>query len=85
MDWDLVEYKYMVSAVRLWNKICRLESGNLVRTIFKWSLQNFASDTWESHIYHILESMNSTNSFENAQEIKITQQKEKLGDIMHKE
>ena len=75
----------MVSAVRLWNKICRLESGNLTRTIFECSLQNFVSGSWESYIYDILESINSIGSFENAQEVNITQLEEKLDDIMHKE
>ena len=33
--WELLMYKYIVSAVKLWHKICRLQSGDINRTNFE--------------------------------------------------
>ena len=54
---------FFISSLRLWNKICKMESSYLTRIIFEWSLQNFTSDTWECHIFNILESVNLMDCF----------------------
>ena len=85
MGWMLPKYKYYLSAVRLWNKICKMDQGHLTRKIFEWSYQNLNNNSWESSIYDLLDSINKLESFERAEEVDMEFLKTKLNDLMHSE
>ena len=85
MGWMIPKYKYYISAIRLWNKICKMEAGHLTRKIFEWSYRDLDVCSWESNVYDIFESVNKLENFETAEELEINDLEIKLADIMHNE
>ena len=85
MGWMIPKYKYYISAIRLWNKICNMDAGHLTRKVFEWSYRDLYACSWESNIYDIFESVNKLENFEMAEELDINDLEIKLADIMHDE
>ena len=84
MGWMIPKYKYYISAIRLWNKIFKMEAEHLTRKIFEWSYRDLDVCSW-SNIYDIFESVNKLENFEMAEELDINDLEIKLADIMHNE
>ena len=40
MGWMIPKYKCYISAIRLWNKICNMDAGNLTRKVFEWNYRD---------------------------------------------
>ena len=83
MGWLLVEFKYYMSMLRLWNKLVKLEPTRITRCIFEWDLQNFNPNSWCGKIWNVFELLNMYNVFENGEEINLIEARNKLSVVMH--
>ena len=82
MGWELTEFKYYLSMLRLWNKLMKLDHTRITRCIFEWDLQNFNPDSWCGKIWNVFDLLNLHEVFENGQEVNLSNIRSKLEIIM---
>ena len=81
MGWELTEFKYYLSMLRLWNRLVKLDHTRITRCIFEWDLQNFNSNSWCGKIWNIFDMLNLYEVFENG-EVNLYDIRSKLKVIM---
>jgi len=84
MGWTIPKYKYYISSIRFWNRLCESDNS-LTKYIFEWNLQNFQNNTFESHMCNIFDSLNMLSVFESPSVINIDKVKERILDVMHED
>ena len=71
MGWILPKYKFYMSSIRLWNRICK-SNNSLTEYIHEYCMQNFLNNSWESQLYDIFDDLNMSDCFDNRNECDIS-------------
>ena len=82
MGWELTEFKYYMSMLRLWNRLIKLDKTRITRCIFEWDLQNFNSESWCGKIWNVFDVLNLHEVFENGEEVNLSHIRSKLDSII---